>query len=54
MKFREARKDSGGKTAAAWKEWFAYRIAVDGLSMLNFVCGTLFGFGSPDAEVSAV
>ena len=25
------------------KSYFAYRIAADGLSMLNFVCGTLFG-----------
>ena len=28
------------------KSYFAYRIAADGLSMLNFVCGTLFGSGS--------
>lgn len=25
------------------KSYFAYRIAADGLSMFNFVCGTLFG-----------
>ena len=28
------------------KSYFAYRIAAEGLSMLNFVCGTLFGSGS--------
>ena len=28
------------------KSYFAYRIAADGLKMLNFVCGTLFGSGS--------
>ena len=30
-------------TAKPLKSYFAYRIAADGLSMLNFVCGTLFG-----------
>ena len=28
------------------KSYFAYRITADGLSMFNFVCGTLFGSGS--------
>ena len=28
------------------KSYFAYRIAADGLRMVNFVCGTLFGSGS--------
>ena len=28
------------------KSYFAYRIAAEGLSMLNFVCGTLFGSAS--------
>ena len=28
------------------KSYFAYRIVADGLRMLNFVCGTLFGSGS--------
>ena len=28
------------------KSYFAYRIAADGMKMLNFVCGTLFGSGS--------
>ena len=31
------------ETAKPLKSYFAYRIAADGLSMLNFVCGTLFG-----------
>ena len=28
------------------KSYFAYRIAADGIKMVNFVCGTLFGSGS--------
>ena len=33
-------------TAKPLKSYFAHRIAADGLKMINFVCGTLFGSGS--------
>ena len=34
------------ETAKPLKSYFAYRIAADGMKMLNFVCGTLFGSGA--------
>ena len=34
------------KTAKPLKSYFAYRIAAEGMKMVNFVCGTLFGSGA--------
>ena len=34
------------ETAKPLKSYFAYRIVADGMKMVNFVCGTLFGSGA--------